>query len=361
MFTVPPPGFRAVLVRQVWRNFADPSQFSWGRRIVILFSVCNAVGNVVSPIASEWLHCHGKLQRARYTSGVLAFMAFVFFWLAAFTISPTLRHGPWACDAAYIALMATVGFGYGSFLTLFPTLVAETYGLRNFGTYVSYMQVGSALASLTIPAATSSVSGVARGCDAPSPNESPLCDPTTCAQVFDEFHVYSPMHVALGCCSLLGAAFMWLGHFKSLSFDSLRGVREHKRALASQRDSDTPSSNADSLLVRSPRGTLHARVEAGESDEASWHCTCATDATVTGGGAPGRRSLSRCDQHGHSRHCPVHTRHTYGSTSASYPALPLDRPGVAPAEAAPPRSASFDRDMDLERQAAAAPFVFQAF
>lgn len=158
--TVTSPAYRqpaAARAPQVWRNFAKPADFAWGRRIVIMFSVCNAVGNVVSPIASEWLHRRGKLRRARYTAAVLGFMALVFFWLAAFTISPALRHGPWACDAAYIGLMATVGFGYGSFLTLFPTLVADTYGLRNFGTYVSYVQVGSALASLAIPAATSSV------------------------------------------------------------------------------------------------------------------------------------------------------------------------------------------------------------
>ena len=122
--------FIVTSLAQVWDNFSSPSEKVWGRRIVIMFSVCNAVGNVVSPIVSERLHRQGKMRRSTFTAWVLGAMAVIFSALGTFTVVPGLRDGPWACDVAYIALMASVGFGYGSFLTLFPTLVAETYGLR---------------------------------------------------------------------------------------------------------------------------------------------------------------------------------------------------------------------------------------
>lgn len=219
--------FIVTSLAQVWDNFSTPSEKVWGRRIVIMFSVCNAVGNVVSPIVSERLHRQGKMRRSTFTAWVLGAMAVIFSALGTFTVVPGLRDGPWACDVAYIALMASVGFGYGSFLTLFPTLVAETYGLRNFGTYVSYIQMGSALSSILIPAATTAI--------------------------FASTHVYSPMHFLMAGLQILGCVFMACGHFKSLSFGVDAGKLPREKSGMSAIDEDAPMTTATARLLSSSK------------------------------------------------------------------------------------------------------------
>ena len=121
----------------------------------MLFSVFNATGNVLAPVLSDRLHRKGKLRRIHFTAGMLLLMCFVYvvgpcllalvstscepyvatnryLALGVFTVVPTIREGPWSVKLAYVVLMSSAGLGYGTSLTLFPTILADVYGTRNF-------------------------------------------------------------------------------------------------------------------------------------------------------------------------------------------------------------------------------------
>src|SRR3990167_4075857 len=54
-------------------------------------------------------------------------------------------------DVLYAILLVLIGFGWGFSFTLFPTITSESFGPANFGICNSYVNLGSLLASLTIP------------------------------------------------------------------------------------------------------------------------------------------------------------------------------------------------------------------
>ena len=49
------------------------------------------------------------------------------------------------------ALMVSIGFGWGCAFTLFPVLTGEVYGAANFGFNFSLVQLGSFVATFTVP------------------------------------------------------------------------------------------------------------------------------------------------------------------------------------------------------------------
>jgi len=126
-------------VQQVWANFATPNLLHWGRHIIVMFSVCTAIANVISPMAADYLHQRGKLQRAHFAGFILAFVCTNYVVLGLCTALPSIRNGGGTAVAVlYMCLMALVGVGFGSSLTLFPTLLSEVYGLKNFGCVPSW-------------------------------------------------------------------------------------------------------------------------------------------------------------------------------------------------------------------------------
>ena len=51
----------------------------------------------------------------------------------------------------YAGLMISVGFGWGCAFTLFPVLTGEVFGSLNFGFNFSCVQLGSFVATFTVP------------------------------------------------------------------------------------------------------------------------------------------------------------------------------------------------------------------
>ena len=83
------------------------------------------MGNVLSPILSDVLHRRGRLRLNRFLAGMLLLMAVVFTLLGIFTSVDSWRTSA-AARSMYAFLVASVGLGYGTFLVLFPTTLADT-------------------------------------------------------------------------------------------------------------------------------------------------------------------------------------------------------------------------------------------
>merc|ERR1712098_675125 len=99
----------------------------------------------------------GIMKRSRYLGITLMFFALDFVVLGGLSYHATHSDAP-LNDVTLIviaALMGIVGFGFGTFLVLFPNSVSDAYGNEKFGVYLSYIQIGAGIAAVTVPAATS--------------------------------------------------------------------------------------------------------------------------------------------------------------------------------------------------------------
>lgn len=174
-------------VNFLWSDFdVGPNQSdpvgAWDQRIIYIFSVFNAVANVAAPTVSGYLHDYGKLSRAHLVALILFLMCVDFTMLGVLSSVQSLREGAWALKIVYIIGVAFVGFGFGAFLTLIPAILSDVYGVKNFGVFMSYVQLGSMIAGVAVPAIASGVHA--------------------------KWGWYSPMHFAFAGCFLIATIMM---------------------------------------------------------------------------------------------------------------------------------------------------------
>lgn len=146
-------------VNQLWSSFAGQDTYRWTNAIVVGFSVSNAVGNLGSPLLSDWLFSRGIMSRAKYLAYVLVLFAvdFLAIALVASAHAGASATPSTSAKVLFAALLSAVGLGFGTFLVLLPTSVSDAYGVKNFGTFLSYMQLGVASFAVAVPAVTSTL------------------------------------------------------------------------------------------------------------------------------------------------------------------------------------------------------------
>lgn len=146
-------------VNQLWASFAGDDTYRWTNAIVVGFSVSNAVGNLGSPLLSDWLFSRGIMSRAKYLAYTLLLFAADFLAIALVVAAHSGGAAPPSTPAKvlFAALLSAVGLGFGTFLVLLPTSVSDAYGVENFGTFLSYMQLGVACFAVAVPAVTTTL------------------------------------------------------------------------------------------------------------------------------------------------------------------------------------------------------------
>lgn len=161
---------------QLYHDF-DPRPNRYSDWVSVLFSVCTGVGNVFSPVISDWLHKRAILTRASFLAIILCVFSADFLAMA---LMLARQHGHEHAPSdtmcyVFIALLAVVGYGFGTFLVLLPTSVSDAYGIDQFGCarrraracavthalwrskYLSHMQLGVAIFAIFIPGISSLV------------------------------------------------------------------------------------------------------------------------------------------------------------------------------------------------------------
>lgn len=133
---------------QLWDTYnKDSSLKPWADRILFIFSIMNAVSNVLSGMASDFLSRKEIMRNTTFLGIIELIFAGVFATIGVlqmidFTHTRAL---------ALIWLMALTGLGFGVYLVLFSVCVAEFYGMENFGIYLSYLQFASSVATILFP------------------------------------------------------------------------------------------------------------------------------------------------------------------------------------------------------------------
>lgn len=124
----------ACVWHQMWRNFNDnPADADRNQTIMVMFSVFTGCGNVISPVVADLLHRRGILKRAHYCAVILFVEALLFCALGLITSVSSLRHGGQWVHTFYMVVMASIGLGFGTFLSTYPAILADVFGFRNFG------------------------------------------------------------------------------------------------------------------------------------------------------------------------------------------------------------------------------------
>lgn len=141
--------------RQLWRSFdKNPLAADWFQTLLVLFSILTGASNVLSPILSGWLHRTGRLRRAHYTAVVLGMMTLLFVALGLFASVDALQSSQGsAVNITYLVMLAGVGIGFGTSLSTYPAVLADNFGFRNFGAYMSFLQFGAGCCAIVGPVA----------------------------------------------------------------------------------------------------------------------------------------------------------------------------------------------------------------
>jgi len=84
-----------------------------------------------------------------YLGGILLFVSLDFGLLILFDFLPNHDHA--AMKTAEVLLLGLIATGFGTFVVLVPQIIGTVYPPINFGTYLSYMQVGSSLWGALVP------------------------------------------------------------------------------------------------------------------------------------------------------------------------------------------------------------------
>lgn len=121
--------------------------------VITLFSVLNAVANVISPLLGDYLHVKGRMRVNRFIAVMLAMQAAVFLLLGV--LDETYRHSSVNRAGFNVTiggvLISLSGFAYGVFLSMFPMAISDAYGFVNFGSFQSFGQLGAALLAVGLP------------------------------------------------------------------------------------------------------------------------------------------------------------------------------------------------------------------
>ncbi|PRP89058.1 major facilitator superfamily membrane protein [Planoprotostelium fungivorum] len=120
---------------------------SW---IILIFSFCNAFGNLTAGVLSDYLASRKIVSYSTFLSVVQAVFSVVFVVLGVI-----LAH--WKNTMLFPLLLAFTGFGFGCYLVIFPSVTAEAYGAQNFGQYFAHLQISSSVASVVTPIIVSQV------------------------------------------------------------------------------------------------------------------------------------------------------------------------------------------------------------
>jgi hypothetical protein len=211
---------------QLWDGINDdPELKNWNQNITTQFSYITAITNVVGPFLSDWLHNRGTMRRKTYLAIVCAIQASTVVSIGILAISGDRSM---AAKHAYVWLMSLMGLGFGTYLTILPKILSVSYSIEDFGTFLGYLQMGSATFSVAIPTLTTGMLKLAGS--------------------------YNPMYFVLGGLLYVGCAVTL--SVPSKVADQHSGMEEEwTNALLHQENSNAPLLNKPSL---SPQGQKHS-------------------------------------------------------------------------------------------------------
>jgi len=112
--------------------------------IQISFSIANAIANL-SGVTSDFLSRKRILTHAKYIGMFMGFGGISFLLLAILFFSSVFA------PIIVAILLISVGFGFGTYLVLFPIVVGEIYGYLDFGKYFGFLQIGSSTSTVLLP------------------------------------------------------------------------------------------------------------------------------------------------------------------------------------------------------------------
>jgi OFA family oxalate/formate antiporter-like MFS transporter len=97
---------------------------------------------------SDFLATRNYLGRHYFVAIVQIAFAGVFGVLGVLFLMSSHHH---SSTPAVAIILAMAGLGFGVYLVVFPSIVAETFGPENFGKYFGFLQISSSIASVTMP------------------------------------------------------------------------------------------------------------------------------------------------------------------------------------------------------------------
>jgi MFS family permease len=135
--------------KSIWTTFTNGKDADWAVNITTAFSITNTVANIVSGFATDFLWSRFRYPRNKLLSLVLLFDAVVYVILIG--LSYGVSDPTAAAQVVFVICLVSVGFCFGTFLSVVPIIVGDFYGHVNFGLYFGYIQLGATGATFIIP------------------------------------------------------------------------------------------------------------------------------------------------------------------------------------------------------------------
>lgn len=105
-----------MIIAHITSIAAEQANILHGAYLVVTLSIFNSAGRLVSGLLSD------KIGGLKTLAIALALQSINMIAFSQFISSPTLMFGA-----------ALAGIGYGTLLAVFPSIMADLYGLKNFG------------------------------------------------------------------------------------------------------------------------------------------------------------------------------------------------------------------------------------
>jgi hypothetical protein len=262
----------------VWTTFTRGKDSKWAPTAATLFSTFNASAAALCGSLSDIVVRRG-VPRAHLLAWVYIGTAGIMVTLAIMQLTLTKDEVPVSEEVAFLILLSSVAFAFGANFGITPTVVGELYGLENYGKYFGFLQIGGAVAALSMP--------------------------NLAAAVFDSQHSFVIMFFALAGLLLVSATLM-LSCVPS-EFDPFWGkgdpvaaaqrlkqqaaimaTREYQSTLIAQYTHTAPTIG-EKLFVQTPKRSFdaHARKIASMPPQSQQNRNAAASAVSTSGGGGG--------------------------------------------------------------------------
>ncbi|KAJ5067484.1 permease-related [Anaeramoeba ignava] len=138
-------------VNLIWKSYN--SSFDLTDLILTLFSVANATGSFLSGVFSDLLKKKNH-RREEYLSLIMFISSVILLILGILTA--VSKKGK-TIDVFRCIFLIYVGFIFGTTLVLIPTMVGESFGQKNFGIHLGFLQIFSSTAAMAIPSISSGI------------------------------------------------------------------------------------------------------------------------------------------------------------------------------------------------------------
>eukprot|EP01102_Stenamoeba_stenopodia_P008030 TRINITY_DN2280_c0_g1_i1.p1 TRINITY_DN2280_c0_g1~~TRINITY_DN2280_c0_g1_i1.p1 ORF type:complete len:552 (+),score=74.51 TRINITY_DN2280_c0_g1_i1:218-1873(+) len=157
MFTGLSSGLIVITQGKLWSpSFTNDAKAAfWQNDIFNGFSIANCISNLLSGWVCDKLLLKYRFQRHKFAAIIMMFTAAIYLFITIIystTAASIHEKEPGkGLQVVFAILLASTGACFGSFLTIFPTIVGDYYGPENFGIYYGYLQIGSCIATFVTP------------------------------------------------------------------------------------------------------------------------------------------------------------------------------------------------------------------